>query len=271
MLMQRLIVSVPLWLLVLCIIAILELYSVGLMRACRKKWGPDLLKLNNEVAGFKFSVIGVLYAVMLGFLVVAVWQNYNATEITIRNEAKAVGGLTQLSYALPEEEGEVIRAALSDYVNDVRQTEWSTMARGLPSKTTADALAHLSQAVFGVRAEQLRDHALFQQGLHLLGAIEDSRSERLDSSDGSVPTILWIVLSAGALITLGYPAFFGTSNAIAQTLMTAALAALVALALAPAMILDFPFSGEAALTSGDFDEALRLMPPHQNGHSADRN
>jgi hypothetical protein len=266
MLLQRLINSVPMWLLVVVVVAILELYSVGLMLACRKKWGPDLLKLNNEVAGFKFSVIGVLYAVLLAFLVVAVWQNYNATETAVRNEAKAVGDLTQLSYALPEEEGTTIRAALSDYVSEVRQNEWVSMAQGLPSKTTADALAHLTEAIFDVHAEQLRDHALFQQALHLLALIEDNRNERLDSSDGSVPPILWFVLISGGLITLGYPAFFGTSNVVAQTLMTAALAALVALTLVPALILDFPFTGQAALTSGAFDEALPLMPPHLKGH-----
>ena len=266
MLLQRLINSVPLWILVLGVVAIFELYSVGLMLACRTKWGPDRLKLTNEVAGFKFSVIGVLYAVLLAFLVVTVWQNYNATEIAVRNEAKAVGDLTQLSYALPEDEGIAIRLALSNYVNDVRQTEWVTMAQGLPSKTTADALAHLTEAIFNVHAKQLRDHALFQQALHLLALIEDNRNERLDSSDGSVPPILWFVLIAGALITLGYPAFFGTSNPVAQTLMTVALAALVALALVPAMILDFPFTGQAALTSGDFDEALQQMPPHLKGH-----
>jgi hypothetical protein len=63
----------------------------------------------------------------------------------------------------------------------------------------------------------------------------------------------------GALITLAYPAFFGTSNLVAQTLMTAALAALVALALVPIMVLDFPFTGQVALTSY-FDERLQQMP-----------
>jgi hypothetical protein len=45
--------------------------------------------------------------------------------------------------------------------------------------------------------------------------VHDNRNERLDSSDGSVPTALWLVLLAGALITLGYPSFFGTSNLVA--------------------------------------------------------
>ena len=48
---------------------------------------------------------------------------------------------------------------------------------------------------------------------------------------------------AGGLIVLGYPAFFGTSSAVAQVLMTATLAALVALTFFVGMVLDFPFTG----------------------------
>jgi len=40
--------------------------------------------------------------VLLAFVVIAVWENYNATETAIRNEAKAVGNMAQLSYALPD-------------------------------------------------------------------------------------------------------------------------------------------------------------------------
>ncbi|HAH65189.1 MAG TPA: hypothetical protein DCL72_06870 [Rhizobiales bacterium] len=146
------------------------------------------------------------------------------------------------------------------------QSEWATMARGSPSTTTAHALAHLTQAIFDLHSDQIRDLALFQQSLHLLAVIEDNRNERLDSANGSVPPILWFVLIAGAIITLGYPAFFGTTNLVAQILMTATLAALVALTLLLALLLDFPFTGQVSVSSGAFDEALQQMPPHLKGH-----
>jgi hypothetical protein len=254
--------TIPLWTLIVGLLAVFELYSVGLMLLARRKWGIDRLKLNNEVAGFKFSVIGVLYAVLLAFVVIAVWENYNATETAIRNEAKAAGDMAQLSYALPESQGEEMRRLLDAYVKEVQQSEWGTMAQGLPSKAAADALAHLTQTTINMQVGQMRDLAVFQQALHLLAVIEDNRNERLDSADGSVPMILWLVLIAGAVITLGYPAFFGTMNVVAQTLMTATLAALVALILVPAILLDFPFTGEVVLSSAPFDEALQQMPPH---------
>ena len=264
MVLLRALNTIPLWAVILGLLAVFELYSVGLVLLARWKWGIDRLKLNNEVAGFKFSVIGVLYAVLLAFVVIAVWENYNATETAIRNEAKAVGNMAQLSYALPESQGEEMRRLLDTYVKEAQQSEWLTMEAGLPSKTTADALAHLNQATINMQVGQMRELAVFQQALHLLALIEDNRNERLDSADGSVPTVLWVVLIAGAVITLGYPAFFGTMNVVAQTLMTATLAALIALILVPAILLDFPFTGEVALSSSPFDEALRQTPPYLN-------
>ena len=79
MFLQR-IVNVVSRLLVLGVVAVLEIFSVGLMLVCRRKWGPDRRKLNNQVAGFKFSVIGCSTPYYWPFLVIAVWENYNATD-----------------------------------------------------------------------------------------------------------------------------------------------------------------------------------------------
>jgi len=48
--------------------------------------------------------------------------------------------------------------------------------------------------------------------------------------------------------------------------MTAALAALVAFALVPAILLDFPFTGPVTLSSDAFEEALQRMAPHMEEH-----
>ena len=61
--MLRLLNEVSPWLLALGIVALAEAYSIGLMLLCRRQWGTDRLALNNEVAGFKFAVVGVFYAV----------------------------------------------------------------------------------------------------------------------------------------------------------------------------------------------------------------
>ncbi len=100
---------------------------------------------------------------------------------------------------------------------------------------------------------------LFQHALDLLTQITDSRSERLDSSAGSVPFVLWFVLLVGGVITLGYPAFFAASNVGAQILMTASLAVLVALSLLLGFAFDFPFTGNPHISKEPFADALLQM------------
>jgi hypothetical protein len=71
------------------------------------------------------------------------------------------------------------------------------------------------------------------------------------------------VLLAGALITLGYPSFFGTSNLGAQILMTASLAALVALTAFVALVLDYPFTGDVQISRAPFEQSLQEMPQQE--------
>jgi hypothetical protein len=243
------------------LIVVAAVYSIGLMLVTRSAYGVDRLKLNNEVAGFKFAVIGVFYAVMLAFVVIAVWEDFRKTEDAVRDEAKAVIDLHRISFALPVEGGAAIREHLVAYTNDVREYEWPTMAVGEPSDAVVKDLDRLSQAIFAVTPKDWQELALYQNALRLLGVVTDNRNERLDSSDGSMPAILWLVLIVGGLITLGYPAFFGSTNKLAQILMTASLAVLVALAMLLGLAFDYPFTGDARISPFPFDQALRQMPP----------
>jgi uncharacterized membrane protein len=253
--------DVPLWVTAVLLTAGAAIYSIGLMLLTRTAYGVDRLKLNNEVAGFKFAVIGVFYAVMLAFVVIAVWEDFRKTEDAVRDEAKAVIDLHRISFALPVEAGAEIRDHLVAYTNDVREEEWPTMALGEPSDVVIKDLDRLSQAIFAVSPKDWQELALYQNALRLLGVMTDNRNERLDSSDGSMPAILWFVLIVGGLITLGYPAFFGSTNKLAQILMTAALAVLVAMSMLLGLAFDYPFTGDARISAFPFDQALRQMPP----------
>jgi len=254
--------DVPIWVTALLLTIGAAVYSIGLMLVTRTIYGVDRLSLNNEVAGFKFAVIGVFYAVMLAFIVIAVWEDFRKTEEAVRDEAKAVVDLYRVTFALPVEGGAEIRKHLTAYTNDVREHEWPTMAVGEPSDAVVTDLDRLSRATFDINPQSWQELALYQDALRLLAVMTDNRNERLDSSGGSMPRILWFVLIVGGLITLGYPAFFGSTNLVAQILMTAALAELVALAMLLGLAFDYPFSGEVHISAYPFDQALRQMPPN---------
>ena len=232
------------WVVALGLVAVAEVYSIGLMLLFRTRMGAERLALNNEVAGFKFAVVGVFYAVLLAFVVVAVWEDYRDTETAVRNEAKALIDLHQASYALPEDVGDTMRKHLVSYTEQVRDIEWPAMAQGSVQAAVRRTSCTISARRSCWQDGSAKDVALYHHILDLLTTHQRQSQRAPGQSDGTVPSVLWLVLIAGAVITLGYPSFFGSSNITAQVLMTAALAALVALTAFVAVVLDYPFTGD---------------------------
>jgi hypothetical protein len=75
-----------------------------------RRWiGLDRLKTNNEVAGFKFATVGVLYAVLLAFAVLVVWEKFNRAEENVAQEAGGAATIYRLAAGLGDQEGAGLR------------------------------------------------------------------------------------------------------------------------------------------------------------------
>jgi len=59
---------------------------------------------HNDVAGFLYAVVGVVYAVLMALLVIAVWEQYQKANETVESEANATAEIAWLAHRLPEPE-----------------------------------------------------------------------------------------------------------------------------------------------------------------------
>ena len=62
-------------------------------------------KQHNDVAGFIYAVLGVIYAVLLALVVIAVWEDFGRARETVESEANATAEIFWLAHRLPEPEG----------------------------------------------------------------------------------------------------------------------------------------------------------------------
>jgi hypothetical protein len=69
----------------------------------------DRLTINNEIAGFKFATVGVLYAVPLAFVIIVVWEKFSDAEANVVREAGAAENLYRLSEGLGDYSGPDLR------------------------------------------------------------------------------------------------------------------------------------------------------------------
>ena len=64
-----------------------------------------LRQQHNEVAGFIYAVLGVIYAVLIALVVIAVWEDYAAARDTVEREASELDDVFWLAHPLPDPEG----------------------------------------------------------------------------------------------------------------------------------------------------------------------
>ena len=85
---------------------------------------------HNDVAGFIYAALGVIYAVLLALVVIAVWEEYQAASETVEEEANATAEIFWLGYELPEPEGTHLQELAKGYAEEVVHKEWPLMAQG---------------------------------------------------------------------------------------------------------------------------------------------
>lgn len=159
----------------------------------RRHVALERLTTNNEVAGFKFATVGVLYAVLLAFAIFVVWQRYADAETTVAQEAGAADTIYRLSYGIGEKSGGELRSALTNYLTIAIADDWPAMDRGtLAAKRPArHALNELCATLLSVESAQRDNAPLVSEILRQLDVITQSRRVRLVAT---VPGVIWLVL-----------------------------------------------------------------------------
>src|SRR5579871_3055980 len=143
--MSNFLSDLPLWVLILAVIVIPTGVAIGFQIFIRRSVGADKLALNNEVAGFIFAIIGVVYAVLLAFVVIAVWDKFSEGQTSVAKESAAAAALFYYSEG-PEPEAARLRESLVRYLKLVIESDWPAMATDIEDAKTTDGLGELYRA-----------------------------------------------------------------------------------------------------------------------------
>ena len=219
---------------------------------------------HNDVAGFIYAALGVIYAVLLALVVIAVWEQYQAASETVEQESNAVAEIFWLGHRLPEPEGSHIQELARSYAEEVvhkeyplmkqREAPLMTQTRGTPAGWTIIDDIRASLQDFEPRTKA--DQQLYAEGLDQIESLNDARRMRLVAAEEGIPGVLWAVLIFGGVAAIGFTYLFGMENTWAHRLMVLTLAAVIGLVLFTIGVLEQPFSGGARISTGAFDLIL---------------
>ncbi len=212
---------------------------------------------HNELAGFILAVVGVIYAVLIAFVAVGVWERFNQAEERTYKEA------TDLTIVYRDagsfSNGPGLRAALRDYVRDLIEDEWPLMQRGDRSISARLLIESVDRDVRNIKADTPERVAIQERMLEAMdGALED-RDARISEGATGINSVLWVTLIIGAFLTVGFTLLFGFKHTIMQQLMVGSLSVLIGLMLFLIVSLDFPFRGGVTVGPEAFENALQVF------------
>jgi hypothetical protein len=234
----------------------------------------DSRQRHNDVAGFIYAALGVIYAVLLALVVISVWEEYQAASETVEEEANSVAEVFWLGYQLPEPEGTRLEELARAYAEEVVNKEWPLMAQGKQpvleqeAGTPAgwDLIDDIRVTLHGFEPHTKAEEQLYAEGLDQVGRLADARRTRLVTSEEGVPGILWSVLIFGGVATVGFTYLFGLESTWAHRLMVVTLAAVIGLVLFTIGALGHPFSGGARIGTGFFELVLERIDTSKLSH-----
>jgi len=225
----------------------------------RKKFAPESLKENHEVAASIFNAYGMLYAVVVAFVVFVTWTRYDEASKNIELEASEASDLFFVANVFPDTLKKQVRQALSDYMNSIYNDEWKAMLNGESSPKTVDAVRKLMHVYISMDVKSLDNVPAYQESFKRLNDLAQYRRLRNYSAADSVPNVIWVVLLLGAIIEVIYTYFFGVKKAVVQYCMTSALTVTLTLILVLIFTLDHPFKGTNAVSSAPIKNVSEMM------------
>ncbi|HEV2879537.1 MAG TPA: hypothetical protein VGW96_08095 [Candidatus Eremiobacteraceae bacterium] len=251
----------PLILLLAAIIVVVALACAGQIYVHRRFRSSDFVQ-HNEVGGFIIAVVGTLYAVLLGFLTIVIWQHFTDTQTQVSRESAAAADAWHTAVGLPYGIRSRVRHDLYTYANAMIENEWPAMRHGAYT-FQADIIVMDAMATVGAydpaNTREATAQAATQQQLSIL---HDERIRRLSNNDSAVSWFEWLVLLIGALCVICLCWVFGLQNQRVHLLMTSAVAIVVVSILTLLFELQYPFRSAVGVppdTWNGFIDHIRLM------------
>ena len=252
--------SVPLWLATIILIGGMCAFSAAVLATVWRFVHPRPDTIHNDVAGPIMGTLGTVLAVMLSFMVVTVWQEYDSAAQVADSEAASLDDLYHVMGAMPASVRDPVRRDILRYADLTVHVEWPMLREGYENHDArAIALSILSKVQDAKPANAGQTNIQADAIVHA-HAFFDQRRVRLFNNQQTVPGLVWAMMLFIALVSIASSAFFFVPNRRAHMLMTMALGAVIGATFLLIAELDLPFRGPLQIQPHGLVHSLDRLP-----------
>jgi len=253
---QQLLLKIPSFILGLIVVGSAVAISIIGLLIVRRFISYNRLKTHHDVADPILGALAGIYAILLAFVLVTVWQGFDKSNANVQLEANYLTDIYRNSEAFSPDFHQKVGNFLREYRQAVVDYEWKTMTRGETSPEVERLMRKIGTLYTAYQPRNSTEQSFFDESVRKLNLLQDLRRQRLMDSKTGIEPLLWFVLITGGLSTISLTFFFGAENLKAQLAMVVILAITISLILFTIMSLDFPFTGSVSISPGPFKQIL---------------
>lgn len=250
--------DIPIFWLGVLFVAVFLIFSLGglwLTRPWMRRQGDG----NNDLANYYIAAVGVFYALLIGLISVATWENHSAIESTVANEAVAISDLYRDIEGYPPEMKAEIKLRLRHYVQHVIEEEWPVQRRGVEPTGEGRGVTELARRLATFEPATTGQEIAHAEVMSQFNQFLTYRQLRLQAVGSGLPGLLWLVVLIGAAVMIGLTFFLWTDNLRIHSLLTASLALVIGLMVFLIFTLDKPLVGRFSVEPDSFEEVLAVV------------
>ncbi len=243
----------------------LDYYSVGipvifiaigiilyLQSLLKKRLGAETIAKCHEVGSYYLSMVGTFYAVLLGLIVVDAMTKFQEAQNAVDREMTALIRIYSSAERFPEQRVR-LEKTVTDYADEIIDVEFPMMERrGRPDEKARDIALEILQTVKGIEPVTENQKAMFPILLSDVSDLLIARRERTKATNFGEPTVEWIILVAGGIITIVLTFFFTIESHAIHLFMRISMALTILMSLYLTFLFGSPFSGDLKISSEPF-------------------
>jgi hypothetical protein len=214
---------------------------------------------HNDVAGFIYAVVGIMYAILLAYVTIIVWETYNSATSLVEQEATSAYNIYHEVDEFPDPNRSEVQGLVRSYVQTTIDEEWPLLASGKFSQHAEDLADQLGSAIARLPVASQSQQVLLDHLMTQYESMITQRHLRLFEASTGVHPLVFLLLVGGAVVTIGFTYFFGIENALAHAAMVAALAFVIAATIFVIVQVNDPFAGAVSVSSEALDRVLQTF------------
>jgi hypothetical protein len=215
----------------------------------------------HEAVSGTVQAIGVFYGITVGLIAVAVWNTNSSASDLVSKEATCIGSLYRDVSGYPSPLRDELRSKLREYTVFVINEAWPAQRKGHGQNvTTGEHLMDDFQTkLHSFEPSSPGQSALHSETLSAYNTLIEYRRLRIDAVGGGLSIVMWAVIWAGALISIGVAYFYNIPDLKLHAILVALMGGFLAIVLFMIVINDKPFYGYNSISSDPYKLILENL------------